>query len=203
MRAHTEGSIPPGHHGGPAWPPTGSASGGSILSVLPSMVRATESAIRTMGGVGMPFCRSCGLEMADDDQFCKVCGAVANESNEAKGIAVPTVGAVGTTTGGAWLAGQVTGLIGLLMLVVGPFMAWATAGIFSASGMQKTGKEAIVIVGLGVIGIVLATLSLANKKSILSAVPLIAALVSATELPPNSPRRRKNPASVTGLQLPF
>ena len=126
----------------------------------------------------MPFCRSCGLEMADDNRFCKGCGAVADESNSADGVVVATAKGVNTTTGGSWLAGQVIGLIGFLMLVVGPFMAWATAGIFSASGMQKTGNEAIVIVVLGVIGIVLAVLSLVSKRSVLSVVPLIAALVS-------------------------
>ena len=114
--------------------------------------------------------------MADDDKFCNGCGAATDGSGAVAGVS-PTATPTVKSTSSSWLTGQVLGLIGFAMLAIGPFMAWATAGIFSASGMQKTGNEAIVIVVLAIIGIVLAVLSLVSKRSILSIVPLIAVLV--------------------------
>ena len=63
------------------------------------------------------------------------------------------------------------------MLIIGPFLPWATVGFMSASGMQKTGNEAIVLTALGVIGVVIAVTSLIIKRSLLSLVPLLVGLV--------------------------
>jgi hypothetical protein len=67
---------------------------------------------------------------------------------------------------GASIPGQVIILLGCLLLVVGPFLTWMAADMFSVSvsGLEKTGNEALILVGLGVIGIVVAIISLAQKR---------------------------------------
>ena len=73
--------------------------------------------------------------------------------------------------------GNVLCLIGSLMLVIGPFLPWATVGFLSPSGVQKTGNEAIVLTALGVIGLVITAASVITKRSLLSLVPLLVGLV--------------------------
>jgi len=57
-------------------------------------------------------------------------------------------------------------------------LPWATAGVFSASGLQKTGNEALLLVGLGAIGLGIAVFSLARKKDSLRLVPLLVGVLS-------------------------
>ena len=63
------------------------------------------------------------------------------------------------------LGAHVVNLLACLMLVIGPFLPWATAGIFSVSGMQKTGNEAIILMLLGLAGIAVSVVSLAGRRN--------------------------------------
>ena len=74
------------------------------------------------------------------------------------------------------LGGNVLGLFGSLMLAIGPFLPWATVGFVSASGVQKTGNEAIILTALGAIGVVIALASLITKRGLLSLIPLLVGL---------------------------
>lgn len=123
----------------------------------------------------MPFCRNCGSQMTDTDRFCQSCGSGVDSTEPAE-VSTPARSS-GSASGGAWMSAQVLGLVGFIMLAIGPFMAWATAGIFSVSGLQKTGNEAVILVVLGTVGAILTLVSLLNKKSVLSLVTLIAAIV--------------------------
>jgi hypothetical protein len=125
----------------------------------------------------MAFCRSCGFQMAEDEALCKACGAAVEAVPVAGGQLAAQAYANRPAVSSAWTGGQVLSLVGSAMLAIGPFLAWATAGIFSASGLQKTGNEAVALVLLGIIGAMVALVSLVQKRSVLSVIPLIIGLV--------------------------
>ena len=68
--------------------------------------------------------------------------------------------------------------IGSFMLVIGPFLAWATALWVSVSGLQKTGNEAVALVILGVIGLALSVVALVLKRRGFNVGTLVVGLVS-------------------------
>jgi hypothetical protein len=110
----------------------------------------------------MPFCRNCASEVAEGDQFCKSCGAAAGLSVE---IAHP--GLLLEAGTGASVGGHVVTILGCVGLVLGPFLPWATAVIVSASGMQKTGNEALLVTLLGIAGIAVSVISLIQRRDML------------------------------------
>jgi drug/metabolite transporter (DMT)-like permease len=145
-------------------------------------------------------CPSCGRESPQGSSFCNFCGAAfpkseppANLESQQQpqsqqpqqsaepgppiqtGASVPSVGA--PTVGVASIGGQVITLIGCVLLVIGPFLAWLTAGFISASGMQKTGNEALVLVFLGIIGIAVAAISLAQRRDRVKWVAFVVGVV--------------------------
>ena len=62
------------------------------------------------------------------------------------------------------------------MLLLSPFLPWASALWVSASGLQKTGNEAIVLVILGVMGVAFSVVSLLLRRRMMAA-PLVIGLV--------------------------
>jgi hypothetical protein len=127
----------------------------------------------------MPFCRNCGVQMQEEDRFCKGCGAAV----------VPTVQPaypVGTaqqferafSPGFIW--GQVVSIVGASMLVIGPFLAFITVYLLSQidrSGVSWTNNEALVIVGLGILGVAFGVVSLILKRRF-TGVPFLVGIVS-------------------------
>jgi len=73
---------------------------------------------------------------------------------------------------------QIAVAIASLLLLIGPFLPWSAAGILSASGLQWTGNEALVLVGLGAIGLGVSAFSLAKKKDHLRFISLYAGVLS-------------------------
>lgn len=68
------------------------------------------------------------------------------------------------TSGRFSLEANIIGLVGGGLLMIGPFMPWAKLGIFTASGLDKTGDEALLLCLLGVASIVTSGLSFLRKK---------------------------------------
>jgi hypothetical protein len=119
-------------------------------------------------------CPSCGKEVKPEALLCDACGA-ALPAREAKADTTPASQAT-PAANAAQIGGHVLSLIGSLMLAIGPFLPWATIGFLSASGLQKTGNEAMVLTVLGIIGVVVAVTSLITKRILLSLVPLLLGL---------------------------
>lgn len=68
-------------------------------------------------------------------------------------------------------------------LILGPFLSWINVGILSASGVQKTGNEALVLTLLGVLGVIAAILALVKGRDMLRWAPfVIGGLASAFSL---------------------
>lgn len=76
------------------------------------------------------------------------------------------------------LQSQIATLIGGILLLAGPFLPWVKAGIFSADGIQKTGGEAYILVGLGALTLASALYSLTTTKN-LAWPPIILGILSA------------------------
>lgn len=126
----------------------------------------------------MPFCRDCGSEMEESDQFCKSCGtpsdpntptAVTPESSEQAAEA-------GGAPSGVWIGGQMAILVGAVMMIIGPFMSWTTVVHVPFSGLDRTGNEALILVGLGALAIILALTSFVVKRTVLALIPLLVGL---------------------------
>ena len=58
------------------------------------------------------------------------------------------------------VGGHVVAMVGGAIVAISPFLPWVTMGILSASGLQKTGNEALVLVGFGLLAALLALLEL-------------------------------------------
>jgi uncharacterized membrane protein YjfL (UPF0719 family) len=121
----------------------------------------------------MPLCQNCGSRVNEDARFCPACGAAASTVDQ---VTYPG-SATQPRREGASLGPHVVNLLACLMLVIGPFLPWATAGIFSASGMQKTNNEAIVIMLLGLVGIAVSLVSLLSRRNRFAWVLLVVGAV--------------------------
>jgi hypothetical protein len=143
-------------------------------------------------------CRTCGKGLPANARFCLECGTpVVAVSVPAEEAAVPTrpvlpvASSVAPLTPAAQpahpagapdrfssgpaklsIGSQIVVAIASLLLLIGPFLPWATAGVFSASGLQKTGNEALLLVGLGAIGLAVSAFSLVKQKDSLRFVSL-------------------------------
>lgn len=67
------------------------------------------------------------------------------------------------TQGEKILIGNIFGLIGSVLLIVGPFLAWVTLGIIKADAFQKAPNYAYIIVGVGVIGLIISIIGIVMK----------------------------------------
>jgi hypothetical protein len=148
-------------------------------------------------------CRGCGKGLPAEAKFCLECGtpvvAVPVPAEEAA-VPVPVLpvaprmaplastaqpaqpaGAPDRSSSGPAelsIGSQIAIAIASLLLLIGPFLPWATAGIFSKSGLQWTGNEALLLVGLGAIGLAISAVSLAKKKDSLRFISLYAGVLS-------------------------
>ena len=55
-------------------------------------------------------------------------------------------------------------MVGGGILAAGPFLPWVQAGLLSADGVQKTGGEAYILVGLGLVALLVAGLALGTSS---------------------------------------
>jgi hypothetical protein len=142
------------------------------------------------------FCPNCGSGLPQGAAFCMGCGTAMAAWSSGQPALVPAgppasfpqraahaapanptwptrPGAIPSSLPGGFIGGQVTALIGYVMLVIGPFLPWMTAYMFSgisASGLQKTGNEALVLVFLGVVGVAFGVVSVSLKRATLAGV---------------------------------
>jgi len=119
----------------------------------------------------MVQCKACGNQVAAGAPFCQSCGAPQSAT------AGPPMAAPTTANTGNIVAGSAVSLAGAVLVGVGPFLPWATAGIMSANGMQKTGDEAITLVLVGFIGLLTSLVGLTQKRAKYTWVTLLAGLV--------------------------
>lgn len=130
----------------------------------------------------MPFCRNCGFQVGEEGRFCNACGTpVASGTPAASPVWTAQPGASPSSLSAGFIGGRVIVLIGCVMLVIGPFLAWMTAIAdeqISVSGLQKTDSEAIVLVILGIIGVAFAVVSLALRRRTFTWVPFVVGVVS-------------------------
>lgn len=108
------------------------------------------------------YCTACGNQLSSEAPRCPRCGA-------------PNPAAARAASRG----GQVTALIGGILLAVGVFLPWATMGMLSANGLDKTGSEALALVGLGVIGALSAAAALTERGRAASLGPALVGLLGA------------------------
>jgi hypothetical protein len=59
---------------------------------------------------------------------------------------------------------QICVMLGALVLLAGPFLPWATLGRLSVSGVEKTDSEALVLSGLGLIAMLVAIVSMGQRR---------------------------------------
>jgi hypothetical protein len=180
-----------------------SASESQVPSATPSSVPSAVMEPPTSQPIGGLHCRSCGKVLPPDARFCLGCGTpVVAASAPTEGTAVPTpvlpvapsaaplaptaepahpAGAQDRSSSGPAelsIGSQIAIAIASLLLLIGPFLPWATAGVFSASGLQKTGNEALLLVGLGAISLGASAFSLVKKKDSLRIVSLLVGVLS-------------------------
>jgi hypothetical protein len=149
------------------------------------------------------FCPMCGTGLPQGAAFCMGCGTAMAGWSSGQPALVPAgppasppqraahaapanptwptrPGAIPPSLSGGFLGGQVIALIGYVMLVIGPFLPWMTVYIFSgisASGLQMSGNEALMLVFLGIVGMAVGIVSLALKRAKFVWVPFMVGLV--------------------------
>lgn len=102
-------------------------------------------------------CTDCGAAISERAPTCPSCGCPRAVAPAAR-----------ASTGGPIVA-----LIGAGMLALSPFLPWATLGMISASGMQKTNNEAMLLVVAAVITAIVAIASLAQRRRFARWVSLV------------------------------
>jgi hypothetical protein len=75
------------------------------------------------------------------------------------------------------VAAHVVALLGGVLMAVGPLLPWATAGLLTASGMQKTGDEAMILIVLGVAGALGPLASLSQRRDLAGWAPMVTGLI--------------------------
>jgi len=163
-------------------PALGQASGAAgapeikVPSATPSAVPSAVIEPPASQPIGGLHCRNCGKVLPPEARFCLGCGTpvVAAPSAPPAQPAYPAGAPDRSSSGPTELSigSQIAIAIASLLLLIGPFLPWTTAGIFSASGLQWTGNEALLLVGLGAIGLGVSAFSLAKKKDRLRFVSL-------------------------------
>lgn len=73
--------------------------------------------------------------------------------------------------------GQITAIVGGVLLAVGVFLPWASLGMLSANGIDKTDSEALVLVGFGLIGALSALAALTEQGRVASIVPALMGVI--------------------------
>ena len=107
-------------------------------------------------------CTDCGTNISDQAPTCPSCGRPSPRTPEPR----------------ASIGAPVVGLIGGGMLAISPFLPWVTLGMISASGLQKTNNEALLLVAAGAIAAITAITSVAQRKPFPRWVPLVTGLGS-------------------------
>lgn len=130
----------------------------------------------------MSYCRACGLELTPGARFCKSCGAIVPATQHRArrrvlGDDAPSSSPARAANDAFSLGVYAAVFLASLCLVFGPFLAWAEAGGLSASGMQKTGHEAVILVLLGVVGIAVAVISVLRREDVFNPGLVFAGLV--------------------------
>ncbi|MBN1460965.1 MAG: zinc ribbon domain-containing protein [Armatimonadetes bacterium] len=132
----------------------------------------------------MPFCRNCGAQMQEEDSYCEACGTAATSTGQRSDeVRTPQSAALPSALTPGFVGGRIASIVGSLMLVIGPFLSFITVYIFGdigRSGIDWTNKEALVLVGLGVLGVAGGTASLLMKRRKFSGVPFLVGIVSLT-----------------------
>lgn len=104
-------------------------------------------------------CLDCGNGVSDAAAACPRCG----RPPVALTVYVPTVASnVGTARYSA--ERHVCVMFGALILLAGPFLPWATLGRLSASGVEKTDGEALILSGLGLIAMLVSIVSMGQRR---------------------------------------
>lgn len=64
------------------------------------------------------------------------------------------------------LIGNIFGLIGSIMMLIGPFLPWVQLGIIKADAFQKAPDYAYIIVGLGILALLICIVGLVMRKMV-------------------------------------
>lgn len=122
-------------------------------------------------------CPDCSAQISDAAPACPRCGRPAATTPWAQPAASPDLtrdahgnwlppgpNASTATATGAELGGSAVAVLGGLLLAASPLLPWATLGVLSASGLQKTGSEALSLSALGVLGAITPMIVLVTKR---------------------------------------
>lgn len=107
----------------------------------------------------MTICVSCGNPIGPRTDGCPRCGQPRGAPR------------------GPGSGGQITALLGGMLLALGVFLPWVSLGKLSANGLEKTDNEALILVGFGALGALMALTALAKKKNVGAWVPLVTGLL--------------------------
>src|SRR5687768_13622237 len=105
-------------------------------------------------------CLDCGNGVSDAAAACPRCG---RPPTAPPNVYAPTVASnVGKAPYS--VERQICVMLGALVLLAGPFLPWATLGRLSVSGVEKTDSEALVLSGLGLIAMLVAIVSMGQRR---------------------------------------
>lgn len=69
-------------------------------------------------------------------------------------------------------------MIGAAMVAIGPLLPWVEAGMVSASGLKKSGGEAVGLMVLGLLAVALLAVGIAQRKKSSGIAVMIVALLA-------------------------
>jgi len=111
----------------------------------------------------MRACPFCAEQVQDAAIKCKHCGSnLADPASPPSRIS--TLDVANLTDERRTTVAAILGIVAGAILALGPFLPFVRAGLFSASGLEKTGNEAFTIVSGGIIVAILGVFGLLLRK---------------------------------------
>lgn len=115
-------------------------------------------------------CPECGAQVSDRAPSCPSCGFPFSRSEPEETVARKRARPVSA-------AAQSLIAIGALGMIVAPFLPWVRLGVLSASGIDKTGGEALLVSVCGALALISVIASFAKGTDRMGWVPFLFSLV--------------------------
>jgi hypothetical protein len=106
-------------------------------------------------------CEDCNHPVSDQAQVCPSCGRPTGTPVRSY---APVLASNAPVRRDHSTEGGILAILGGTALALGPFLPWMTVGLLSASGIEKTDGEALLLTAMGTLALVVGFISLGRER---------------------------------------